>query len=48
MTEEEYDTVVHQMTVLGQLMSKYSGKTIDNVLYQLGARIANHDKTVGQ
>lgn len=44
MTEEEYSIVVHQIDVLHQLMEKYSYKTIDNVLYQLEARVINHDK----
>ena len=38
MTKQEHETLIRQIHVLEDLMSAYSGKTIDNVLHQLRAR----------
>jgi hypothetical protein len=46
MTIIEYRLILTQAEILQTLMPAYSGKTIDNILSQLKARIKEYEKRV--
>lgn len=42
MTQEDYDRLKSQLEVLRQVAKEYHGKTIDNIIQQMEARIKEH------
>ena len=42
MTQEDYDRLKSQLEVLRQVAKEYQGKTIDNIIMQMEARIKEH------
>ena len=42
MTQEDYDRLKSQLEVLRQVAKEYSGKTIDNIIQQMEARVKQY------
>lgn len=42
MTQEDYDRLKSQLVVLRQVAKEYSGKTIDNIIQQMDARVKQY------
>ena len=42
MTQQDYDRLKSQLVVLRQVAKEYSGKTIDNIIMQMEARVKQY------
>ena len=42
MTQEHYDRLKSQLVVLRQVAKEYQGKTIDNIIQQMEARVKQY------